>query len=197
MAPNLPLDVDAAFELLLEEIEAVANAFVRRSAVALEARDFAGARTTVDRVEVLTKYRQKVDAVRREWEQLDLLPEDEVEPSQTGAPLRTVTGRLARGMRTREGSYYRPILQALSEMGGRAAVGAILERVGELMKPVLKDIDYQNLASDPGEPRWRNAAKWARNTLVEEGRLKSGSPHGVWEISEEGRQWLAQGTRPL
>jgi restriction system protein len=197
MASNLPLDIDAAFELLLEEIEAVANAFVKRSTVALEARDFAGARTMVDRVEVLTKYRQKVDAVRREWEQLDLLPEDEVEPGPTGAPQRTVTGRLARGMRTREASYYRPILQALSEMGGRAAVGAILDRVGELMKPVLKDVDYQNLPSDPGEPRWRNAAKWARNTLVEEGRLKSGSPHGVWEISDEGRQWLAQGTRPL
>jgi hypothetical protein len=194
MASNLPVDIDAAIERLLEELEAVANAFVKRSTVALEARDFAGARTMVDRVEVLTKYRQKVDAVRREWEQLDLLPEDEVEPTPTGAPQPTVPGRLARGMRTREAAYYRPILQALSEMGGRAAVGAILDRVGELMKPVLKDVDYQNLPSDPGEPRWRNAAKWARNTLVEEGRLKSGSRHGVWEISDEGRQWLARGT---
>jgi hypothetical protein len=197
MARNIPDDVDAAFELLLEEIEAVANAFIRRSTAALEAREFSDARAMVDRVEVLTKYRQEIDAVRHEWEQLDSLPDDEVEAAPVEAPQRTITGRLARGMRTREASYYRPILQALSELGGRAPVGRALERVGELMKPTLKDVDYHNLASDPGEPRWRNAAKWARNTLVEQGHLKSGSPHGIWEISDEGRQWLGQNPRPL
>src|SRR5688500_13686230 len=123
MARKIPLDVDAAFELLLEEIEAVANAFVRRSTAALEAREFDGARMMIDRVEVLTRCRQKVDAVRHEWEQLDLLPDDDVEPVPTESAPRSVTGRLARGMRTREAAYYQPILQALSEMGGTAPVG--------------------------------------------------------------------------
>ena len=38
--------------------------------------------------------------------------------------------------------------------------------------------------------RWRNAAQWARNTMVnEDGRMKK-TKNGVWEISGEGRKWL-------
>jgi len=58
------------------------------------------------------------------------------------------------------------------------------------MKPVLKDVDFAPLASNPENPRWRNAAQWARNSMVNEGFLKNDSPHGVWEISDKGRAML-------
>ncbi len=35
------------------------------------------------------------------------------------------------------------------------------------------------------------ARVWCRYTLREEGLLKADSPHGLWEISDKGREWLA------
>jgi restriction system protein len=59
-------------------------------------------------------------------------------------------------------------------------------------KSMLKKVDYEPLASEREMPRWRNTAQWARNTIAKEGLLKADSPRGIWEISEAGRQWLAQ-----
>ena len=60
------------------------------------------------------------------------------------------------------------------------------------MKPILKDVDYDPLASSPDNLRWRNAAQWARNSMVREGLLKADSPRGVWEISDKGQAVLLQ-----
>lgn len=67
----------------------------------------------------------------------------------------------------------------------------VLALVEQMMKDTLKDVDYEPLASNPEMPRWRNAAQWARQALVEEGLLKADSPRGVWEISESGRKKLS------
>lgn len=76
-------------------------------------------------------------------------------------------------------------------MGGSGKTKLVLDRVGEKMKGVLKAIDYEAHKSDEKQIRWRNSAQWARNTLVnDDGRMKKGSPNGVWEISEKGRKWL-------
>jgi hypothetical protein len=66
----------------------------------------------------------------------------------------------------------------------------VLDRVLESMKEVLREVDYEPLASDPEMPRWRNAAQWARNSMVKEGLLRSNSPRGVWEISDRGIEFL-------
>jgi len=79
----------------------------------------------------------------------------------------------------------------LADAGGSAKASNVLERVGEIMKPRLKSVDFEPLASGPDNPRWRNAAQWARNSMVNEGLLKSDSRRGVWEISDEGRRWLS------
>jgi hypothetical protein len=96
-------------------------------------------------------------------------------------------------MRTREEAYYVPILQVLSEMGGSGTVAEVLDRVGKKMKGVLKKPDYEPFSSDPKNLRWRNAAQWARNSMVNEGLLKKDSPRGVWGGSDKGKQCLNQG----
>jgi len=58
------------------------------------------------------------------------------------------------------------------------------------MASTLKKVDDQPLTSDPKMPRWRNAAQWARNAMVNEGLLASDSPRGVWEVTAAGRKWL-------
>ena len=73
----------------------------------------------------------------------------------------------------------------------------VLDKVHAAMKPMLKDVDHQPLASEPDMPRWRNSAQWARNTMRQEGLLKVDSPHGTWEITAAGRTRLqdaAKGT---
>ncbi|MGH9772749.1 MAG: winged helix-turn-helix domain-containing protein [Candidatus Acidiferrales bacterium] len=94
--------------------------------------------------------------------------------------------------RPRTEAYFAPILTTLSEMGGRAKMSDVLPGVEKKIKGLLKKVDYEPLASDQEMPRWRNTAQWARNSMVKEGLLKPDSPRGVWEISDGGRQWLAQ-----
>ena len=101
---------------------------------------------------------------------------------------------MSQGSKTPNSEYKIPILQVLTDFGGRGKVKEILERVYEKMKDVLNSFDLEVLSSG-FDVRWRNAAQWARNSLVRDGLMKSDSPRGVWEISEAGRQWLAKSSR--
>lgn len=190
MSKSVPNEVDSAFELLVEEIEEVVNEFLEESEKALQARDFALARKLMDRAELITKYRQKVDDVRREWGRLDGIPlKSRPKTREVGEG----TGpKLQKGVRTSEHAYYRPILESLFELGGSAKTSAVLDLVGGKMKGTLKDVDYSPLNTQPNEPRWRNTAKWVRNSLVQvnDGRMSSDTPNGIWAISEKGREWL-------
>ena len=109
-------------------------------------------------------------------------------PVRTGSARRVVR----RGKRTPEGEYYRPILQALVELGGRSKLNDVLELVYEQMQDVLNDYDRSPVSSDGSTPNWKVNARWARATLVKQGLLRSDSPHGTWEISDEGRAWLEE-----
>jgi hypothetical protein len=100
------------------------------------------------------------------------------------------TGRLARGLRTPESAFILPILRALDELGGKAPMQQVLEKIGAAMKDQFRDVDYQPLKSDPNHPRWNNTAQWARNTMVAEGLLKGNSQRGIWEIAAAGRERL-------
>ena len=73
-------------------------------------------------------------------------------------------------------------------------MGDVVPRVEQLMKSILKDVDYEPLTSMPDMPRWKNSTQWARNSLVKEGLLKDNSPRGVWEISEAGRKYYSSGS---
>ncbi len=133
--------------------------------------------------------------MRKEWETISAAA-DQAEDEETREERRNL-GRLRKGLRTPEPAYYRPILQALEEAGGSAPMAHVLDRVYQLMQGVLKDVDHQPLASDPDMPRWRNAAQWARNSMVKEGLMKSDSPRGIWEITHQGRTWLRGKQEPL
>ena len=189
MARDDPTNVDAAFDILLEQIETEIDLVNRAGARAFEGRDYEAARATLEQAGLFIAFRDRTAALRREWESL-ARPQAEEQEGSAEQVQRQDLGRLRRGLRTPEEAYYRPILQVLVELGGRAPTGQILDRVGQVMQGVLREVDYQPLAADPDLPRWRNAAQWARNSMVQEGLLKNDSPRGIWEISEAGRQSL-------
>ena len=92
--------------------------------------------------------------------------------------------------RDRERLYYRPILEALVELGGSAPVTLVLDRVFSKIRNQLDEHDLEPIESAPKMPRWRKAAQWARLEMVKEGLLRGNSPRNVWQITESGVQYL-------
>ncbi|MBK8914756.1 MAG: winged helix-turn-helix domain-containing protein [Phycisphaerales bacterium] len=188
MIENNPSNVSSAFEILLEEVETEIDFVNGVGSRAFEARDYGKAKDALERAGLLTSFRDRVAVMRKEWEDIAAVAERE-EDEETRSERRNL-GKLRKGVRTPEAAYYQPILTVLSRMGGTGKVAETLEQVKQLMKPVLKDVDFQPLASGPDNPRWRNAAQWARNSMIKEGFLKADSPRGVWEISDTGRRMI-------
>ncbi len=184
-------NVLAAFEVLLEEIEAEIDSFGRIAANASGNREYEKAKDAIEHAKLVTVFRDRVVELRRDWNRLAPGVEEEKDIEVTN-PKRQNFGRLPRGLRTREEEFYLPLLKTLVNLGGSGQMADVLAGVEQLMKDQLKDVDYEPLASDSHVLRWRNTAQWARNELVKEELLKADSPRGVWEISERGRAKLAQ-----
>lgn len=192
MFKNDPTSLRAAFEILLEEIEAEIEFTNRAGSRAFEARDYDRAREALDRAAKITAFREKTDALRQEWDKLAGHALEEADQQEYAG--RRDLGRLARGLRTPEQVFRQPILQALVEMEGAGTMADVLVKVHSKIQGRLKDVDYQPLASEPDMPRWRNTAQWARAGMVKEGLLKNDSPRGIWEISDAGRRFLDEQT---
>lgn len=183
-----PSNILAAFEILVEEIEEEIRFVNHIGARAFSSQDYEQAREALAQSEEVSAFRDRVVALRREWERLS--ERDSEESEMETHPERQNLGRLRRGLRTPEKAYFQPILESLRELGGSAQMNRVLELVFERMRTRLRDVDHEPLASDPETPRWRNAAQWARNTMVQEGLLRDDSPRGTWEISDAGVRYL-------
>lgn len=86
-----------------------------------------------------------------------------------------------------------PLLEALAELGGQGEPKEIYPLVtGEF--PEIRAEDLAEAVPSGGN-RWTNRIQWARQTLVEKGEIDSPA-HGVWRITEKGRQRLADVCRP-
>jgi hypothetical protein len=84
--------------------------------------------------------------------------------------------------------YELPILAILDENNGRAPTREVLDELGERLRDRLMPADHDTLAS--GDIRWRNRAQFARLHLIESGDMQKGSPRGLWEITDKGRDRL-------
>ena len=84
--------------------------------------------------------------------------------------------------------YELPILAILDEHGGRAPTREVLDALGERLGDRLMPADHESLAS--GDIRWRNRAQFVRLHLIESGDMQKGSPRGLWEITDKGRDRL-------
>ncbi|GBC77825.1 hypothetical protein HRbin08_01307 [bacterium HR08] len=180
-------EVHIAFEILLEEIEGVANRLNDEGADAFRSGNYEAAQRVIEAATRLAEFREKVKALQKEW---DRVFAGMVRPSKRRGRRKKP---LPRGLRTPEDAFRRLILEVLVELGGRAPMSEVLDRVEKKMEGRLTPHDYKPLPSDPKTIRWRNTAQWCRNTLVREGLMKGDSPRGVWEISEEGRGALQTG----
>lgn len=115
-------------------------------------------------------------------------------PVEVGSALAPVIEDLVpefeEGVFTPVRAYWRPLLQALVELGGKGRREKIIEIVGEKMKHVLMPADYQKLPTS-NYIRWENRVAWQASNMRRDGLVKNDSPRGIWEITEAGRKWLA------
>lgn len=190
MVDNDPTTVQAAFELLLEEMETEIEFINQSGAKAFAARNYEAARAVLERADQATSLREKLAALRTEWDKFSpAAPVSGVNARKNGSH---DLSRLHRGIRTREAAYFQPILQVLNQMGGVGDMAEVLERLPKLMKGTLSDIDFEPLAANSEVPRWWNTAQWAQSAMVQAGLLKADSPRGVWEMTEAGHKLIAE-----
>jgi len=114
-----------------------------------------------------------------------------------GSSSRTTRARSRTSTRARKGSllpereYELPILEALTQFGGRAPTSEVVDIVGEKLNGRLTEVDQEPLAS--GDLRWRNRAQFVRLALIKRGDMKADSPRGMWEITEQGTRRIHGG----
>ena len=188
-------DVAVAFDIVLEEIENAIAGLNKQGAQAFQAGKYEIAKDLTEKGSQMTAFRGKVSDLRKEW--LNIF--GPVIAKRDTARRKKRSGqaaeRLKRGLRTPEENFRIPILQALVDLGGSAPVDQVLDKVEEKMRTQLNVYDRQPLPSDPNQTRWRNTAQWARNGMLREGLLAADSPRGVWQITQAGREWLAEASK--
>lgn len=221
---NNSQNVLAAFDVLLEEIEEAFGRMHVAGASAFETRHYDRAQAAIEHARHMTEVRERVSSLKSEWKDIEtafsvepnaqrklrlaapVQPQRSMDaaaskrrpgvhqafPHPTG---RLIAGRIRKGLRTPEAAFFRPILQALSDLGGAAKRSDVFNVLEASMRDVLKPIDYQTLSSETEQVRWQNSAQWARNLMVKEGLLQPDSPAGIWEMTEKGRAFLLKNSR--
>ncbi len=182
---------------LLEEISKAIDQENSSIGDALQAKRFDEAKEILQRAEALTILKDKVMAIMEEWNSLTAAaPEPKpvvakkVEATiKRAKPMKSLRGRVTR---VKKSSYYLPILSVLSEIGGEGRAKEVLQQVHEKMQSALSSADNERMASGSKLPYWQYTAQFARNDLLKKGYLKANSARGIWEISDEGREYLKQ-----
>lgn len=182
-------DVSTALGLLRDSLAEEEQRIRSEGASAMQAGDYDTATAVIEFAKRLQAFEKKVETLVSEWAELEDL-RDAASPAVQEIVSKRFFGKSRKGEITPHPAFCRAILESLVELGGSAKTRAVLDLVGEKMKPTLKPLDYAVLPSDGKSIRWRNSAQWARNTMVNEDGRMTKSKNGIWEISEKGRKWL-------
>jgi hypothetical protein len=179
------INVEAAFEFLLEELEAELAHIERVGTRGLTAHEHDRARAFSELAIAATGFRREVRALRCKWQKkADWIGEVERKYG-IDADWRS-QDRLNRVVRTPLADYVDPILGAIHAVGGVAQTADLARAIPRLMQDVLRPADEEALDSAAGVPRWRNALAWARRDMVDDGWLAPGVPPNVWQATEAG-----------
>jgi hypothetical protein len=101
-------------------------------------------------------------------------------------PLHTTSNQGDDAM-THRSEYIGFIVNTLTSMGGAASTRDLKARAERDFVPKLKPADLAPIGDAGTELRWWNQMRFARLDLVQNGTLKRGSKHGVWELNGKGR----------
>ena len=187
-------DVAVAFDIVLEGIENAIEALNQEGAQAFKSGKYEAAKDLMEKGSSMILFRGKISDLQKEWLNIFATVVQKQFRRKKKRSKQAIE-RLKRGLRTPEDSFRVPILLAIVDLGGSAAMGDVLDKVELMMKTKLNAYDCQPLSSEPAQMRWRNTAQWSRNSMIKEGLMSADSPRGIWEITQEGRKWIAIATK--
>lgn len=184
------INMNAAFEFLLEELEAELAHMENVAGRALQTHRHDWAREFSELATVVTDFRNEVRNLQKQWQERAAWIEESEDKFGVAAEWRAAS-RYVQEPRTPLADYFDPLLQAIHRLGDAARTEELARALPELMQGVLTDADRQPLAALPRIPRWRNALVWALRDMVADGWLEpaaAGTPADVWRATEGG-QW--------
>ena len=171
-------DVILGFDMLLEDLEQVIPDLNAQISELAAQKKFDQAQVVLDKAKQVTAVQQKVQALREEWKALNLTTQEPPKPQPEPGLIMT------------QQDLRIPILQALVTLGGKAHCQIVFTKLEETIGNRFTEADWQTMPSNDKEIHWINSARWSRLQMVEEGLLSSNSPHGIWEITPQGRKFL-------
>ena len=188
--PSTNNDVGEALVLLSETLTEEEARIRDEGAEAMKSGAYDTATDVIDFAKQLLSFQEKVSTLADEWQEIENA-RDAATPEVQEIVSKKFFGKKRKGVITTHDEYCQPLLEVLVEIGGKGPTDEVLDRLGGKMKGTLKPVDYECHKSNDKQIRWRNTAHWARNKMVNnDGRMKKGSPRGIWEISDKGRKWL-------
>ena len=86
--------------------------------------------------------------------------------------------------KTNNATLRQSMIEALQHIGGSAQKNEVLKYMEQKLKGKLLpgDLEWRDSCKSAV---WKNNACWERYQMLEDGILKTGSPRGIWELSEE------------
>jgi len=184
-------------EEVISELDILIDFFNQEGAQKFSISDHTKAKEILEKVEMLVKVRIKIVDAYQELSGMKSTKDRSDKPNKTQPAIedifayktkskQTTTNQSNGKKKTHEEKFYDPILIALESLGGSAYSYQVIDIVHNLLRDEFNEIDYQGMPSNPKEIRWVNTARWARQTLKNEGLLKKNSPHGIWELDKAG-----------
>jgi hypothetical protein len=99
-------------------------------------------------------------------------------------PNRKVTRRKrSRSPKTNREILRQSIIKALTKVGGRARAREVLQDVEEQLSGKLLPGDFE-ICQDGRSLYWKKNTQWERLRMINDGILRSDSPRGFWELTE-------------
>jgi hypothetical protein len=147
-----------------------------------------GGKTTFKNARLVHRYCNRSRSLKgNNYDQINKTSFDK--PVSKGDHSQNYHGRIQNVARTKQSEFRVPILKSLIELGGKGTVKEVLKKVEIEMRKTLNGVDYEKTPSR--KIRWENTAEWERNKMRAEKLISSTSPRGIWEITENGRQYFA------
>lgn len=193
-------EVIPAFEMLLDELEAIIPELNKNGKLLLDEKKYDEAHSLINKAQAVVAFQSKVRNLRDEWVNMNVPPTKSLPKRRIRrAPKkgsRTVGPRLEEGKRTKNEDFHIPILQVLVKNGGSTTYSDLIEELTKDMAATLNKFDWEVLP-DGRTVRWKNNVGWAKKPLKDAGLISTTAPDGVWEITDAGKRMLEESKKKV
>jgi hypothetical protein len=177
-------NIRAGFELLLEALDQTIGSGERAAEEAKQRREYGNLSEIYESLEASVEARERVRAgFRRLFGQIMIVPST----NKTQEKRRRVANKLRRGIKTPSHRFYKPILETVQQHGGRVSSYEVWPELERKIAGILREVDRQ--PTEAGV-RWHATVHAAVAELKKTRLMREGLKKGIWEITEQGIEWL-------